>query len=553
MKSAFLEQIQQGVYREWSDVEDALRDAPLKADREAHQGDQGTRDRDDDERLLPALDALCLSPNLVILGGPGGGKNTFARFVIARLIEGAPLPGVSSDLLPVLVVLRDVAQRLGGIDLDALPPNSHADALADAVRDQILDDLKRLEAERFAEDLREALNAHRCLLVFDGLDEVPQELPGLVRCAVVATIHRYQPPRTIVTCRTRSYQEAMLEGFHAFTLASFDQNEIATCARAWYRAQHQLGRMDVMEADEKGTDLAEAALAPALRDLAQNPLLLTTMAVIHQQDKQLPEQRVCLYDRAVMLLLHRWELDRISNQALTALLRDESRLRRIMESLAYEAHQTRPRGQRGEAADLPRHTASDLIEEELGDPSKARSFLEYVDQRAGLLIGRPSASGRPDTYTFPRRTFQEYLAGCYLLAGRESKQVERFRTHAAEGDRWSLVAQLGAEELLFNTPARNAEQELFYLAQNLLEDELPGQQNQHAALWPGLMALLAGRERIERGAGSPDRGQASLRRLLPRMTTLLDSELTAPERCQAGDVLGSFDPRFRAEAWYLPG
>jgi formylglycine-generating enzyme required for sulfatase activity len=145
------------------------------------------------------------------------------------------------------------------------------------------------------------------------------------------------------------------------------------------------------------------------------------------------------------------------------------------------------------------------------------------------------------------------LAGCYLLTGRESERVERFRTHAAEGDRWGLVAQLGAAELLFNTPARDAEREFFYLARDLLEDDLGAEPTQRAALWSGQMALLAGQERIERGAGSSDRGQAYLRRLLPRMATLLDSELTAPERCQAGDVLGHFgDPRFREDAWFLP-
>src|SRR5882724_11136696 len=135
---------------------------------------------------------------------------------------------------------------------------------------------------------------------------------------------------------------------------------------------------------------------------------------------------------------------------LLELLGDARRLRQIMERLAYEAHQTRQGGQPGDAADLPRHIAQDIIEEYLNDANQARAFLDYVDQRAGLLIGRPRASGRPDTYTFPHRTFQEYLAGCYLLTGSDGERVERFYRCAGEGDRWSLVAQLGAEELLYN-------------------------------------------------------------------------------------------------------
>jgi Sulfatase-modifying factor enzyme 1 len=108
------------------------------------------------------------------------------------------------------------------------------------------------------------------------------------------------------------------------------------------------------------------------------------------------------------------------------------------------------------------------------------------------------------------------------------------------------------EELLFNN-IRNGARELFYLAAELLEDELPTQQMQRAALWSGQMALMASGEWIKRGARTPQRVQAYFRRLVPHMVTLLTSDLTAPERCQAGEVLGQFgNPRFQAEAWYSP-
>jgi formylglycine-generating enzyme required for sulfatase activity len=548
-----LEQIQQGTLGQWSEVESVLRGTQSGSRREEHWQDQGSGERDDASRLLPALDAVRLSPYAAFLGDPGAGKSTLARVVIARLIDGTPPAGVSSELLPVLVVLRDLAQRLVTIDLNALPGARHAGALADAVRDQMLADLAGLEAQGFAEELREALHARHCLLVFDGLDEVPQTLRGLVRRAVLAAINRYLPPRVIVTCRARAYLgDAVLPGFNTFTLAPFDSHQIATFAHAWYNAQRERRRVDAVQAEQRATDLAKTALKPALHELAANPMLLTTMAIIHQQETRLPEERVCLYDRAVTLLLHRWESEQVANDTLPALLGDGRRLRQVMERLAYEAHLTARQGQLGEAADLPRHTAQDIIEEYLGDANQARAFLDYVDQRAGLLIGRDGTPGRPDTYTFPHRTFQEYLAGCYLLTGSDSERVERFYERVAEGDRWSLVAQLGAEELLYNN-VRNGERELFYLADNLLPNELPGLPLQRAALWSGQMALLAGHERINRGARIPHRGDAYLRRLVTQMKTLLASDLTVPERCQAGEVLGHFgDPRFRAEAWYLP-
>jgi hypothetical protein len=194
---------------------------------------------------------------VTFLGDPGAGKSIFVRIVIARVIDGTPPPGVSTELLPVLIALRDLVQRLVSIGLDALPGDRHAVALATAVRDQIIADLTGLEAEGFDAELREALNAHRCLLVFDDLDEVPQEWRGLVQRAVVTVINHYQPHQVSVTCRTRSYLgDATLPGFNAFTLTPLDAKQFASFASAWYNTQRELGRVDAVQARQKGTNLA---------------------------------------------------------------------------------------------------------------------------------------------------------------------------------------------------------------------------------------------------------------------------------------------------------
>jgi predicted NACHT family NTPase len=258
------------------------------------------RDRARSERMhpLPALDALRLTSQLALLGDAGAGKSTFARIVIAPLAEGNPPPGLSADPLPVLVVLRDLAPCLATIDLKSLPGARHDDPLADTVRDQMIADLAGFDACGFAEELLEALNARRSLLVF-GLDEVPHDWCGLVRRGIVAIVNCYRPPRVIVTCRQRSYvEEAVLPGFDAFTLAPFDAEQTKTFAQAWYNAQKDLGRVDAVQAEHKAADLTRAALTPDLRELASNPMLLTTMALIHQQEVGLPKERVHLYSRA---------------------------------------------------------------------------------------------------------------------------------------------------------------------------------------------------------------------------------------------------------------
>jgi hypothetical protein len=155
---------------------------------------------------------------------------------------------------------------------------------------------------------------------------------------------------------------------------------------------------------------------------------------------------------------------------------------------------------------VPRHQAQDLLEDELGDANQARDFLNYVDQRTGLLLGRGEAHGRPASYGFPHRTFQEYLAGCYLLSGNDSDRVAAFYACAGDGDSWNLVAQYGAEELYYNT--RNGESQLLHLAYNLLGDELGSGQAQRAALWSAAWPLWWAATRLSVTPAIPWAGRA---------------------------------------------
>ncbi len=517
-----------------------------------------------DTRPLSALEATTQTPHLALLGDPGGGKSTFVRQLTAWLAatcleERDPLPGWEADLLPVLVILRELAPRLAALDRDGCLSGAEREAqLVTAIRRFLSETLDACKAGAWDPCLEDVLATGRVVLIFDGLDEVAEGCRAWVRRAVRALLRAYpEVRRVIITCRVRSYTESVaLPGFDAHTLSPFDEDKIKTFVSAWYKTQVTLGRMVEDQAAGREQDLQRAASSADLRELASNPMLLTTMALIHQREVGLPRERVRLYSLAVGVLLNRWQKRKgiAVSESLAAVLADDLKLRAILERLAYEAHRRQAQAGDSGTADLPRSDLLLLLEDPLylGDLGLAGEFLDYVDQRAGLLVGRGGdvEGRRPQIYNFPHRTFQEYLAGCRLIGQRGV--AREYWQRAGEGDFWYLAARLGAEEMLYN---RRTEPDLLDLAYALSPQQEPGDERSwRATLWSGQMTALLGREAVRRDVERPDGGEAHLERLVPRLVRVLrEAHLRAVERAEAGNALAKLgDPRFCEDAWYLP-
>ena len=525
------------------------------------------------ERALTAWEAASELPRLVLLGDPGSGKSSFVRHLAMGLARGYVDPAQQLPdwprLLPVLTALRDLAPRLVGLKLSpTLSAEQREKKLVGAIWEQWQADLAQYNAEAFAPALEKQLRAGQVALFLDGLDEVAEGVRGLVQQAVVALIHTYRElTRIIITCRVRYWRADLFPDFKVNTLAPFDEEQIRNFVTAWYRAQTQppISRFTEAVAKERIEDLHAAATRPDLLKLAENPMLLTTMALVHQRETKLPQERVKLYSRAVGVLVERWQgqskgwQEWQASPELRAWLSQEHKWRPALERLAYEAHRRQATLQKpgfsekpgfsltDQPGDLSRGEIVTLLEEQafLGSLDLAGKFLDYVDQRAGLLVGRggDSRTDRPSSYTFPHRTFQEYLAGCYLISGRRA--AGQIRPLAEEGDFWAVAVQLGAEELLYNKRETEKFLDLAYGLCPSRAPQTPAEWRQ--TVWSGEMAVQRGRDEIERDS-EPDGGVHYLERLIPRLVEAMQGSMAYPlpvvERAAAGRhlaVLG--DPR----------
>ena len=499
---------------------------------------EAKRGGEEEVSYLTALEAAEKSKHMVLLGGPGSGKSTFVKQLTASLARQRLDAG--SGLLPVFITLRDLAPRLGKAqrEMESVSSDKRHHELGRQLIEQVHADLEYMQVPEAKDLISEAFKESAVHLVLDGLDEVPYDLRDVVHKTVSAVHTCFNLERIIVTSRIRSYEgNVKLQGYDEHRLAPFNEGQIVGFVEAWYQAALTHQSVTAEEAAERTNNLKKAAVAPRLRPLAEIPMLMTTMALVHQEERELPRERVVLYDRAVDILMRKWQVRRKTiPKDLEQLFQNPQKLRPIMERLAYEAHHKK---ESDEASDLLRLEALGILEEKAffgEDLNFAKRFLNFVDEHSGLLVGRGGAPGKPAAYSFPHRTFQEYLAGCYLVNRRTAaRDIEKL---ADEGAYWSVAVQLGAQELLFNR--RNLNQ-LLDNAKLLLPRALKGEHCARQALWSAHMGQVAGRSVVEQDEATGEKYLEETRDLLVQALT---SELPAIERAEAGRLLAHLgDPR----------
>jgi len=132
------------------------------------------------------------------------------------------------------------------------------------------------------------------------------------------------------------------------------------------------------------------------------------MASLHYSWGRLPDDRVELYRQMVDLLLVRWQEARLGEDMCVTRAVSAADLESALERVAFFAH--RAQESTAGTADISEAVLRTVLKDYLeGSWDRAGELVSYIQQRAGLLIERG-----PGLYTFPHRSYQEYLAGCYL-------------------------------------------------------------------------------------------------------------------------------------------
>ncbi len=510
-------------------------------------------------RPVSALEALAVHRELTLLGKPGSGKSTFGASVVLALAQAwqgekeqlAALGGTWSHgpLLPIRVVLRRFAEHLPPGDQPARAGDlwcfiaQDLAAGGDGLSPKAMDYVERIARSQGA------------LIVLDGLDECGDEVRrGRVLGAVTELMRKAGPQcRFLLTARPYAWPDGPDLDRGVYLLADLGDDQIEQFIRAWYAALVRRKWRQPGAVGSKVDDLLAARHRRDLLPLASNPLLLTLMATLHTNRGRLPDDRVDLYNDSVDLLLVRWNQQVGADKALLDALDMPglklSSLREVLEGLAFKVH--------GES--VGREGTADIGEGRLLQAfrpllnhswDKAAMVVDYIDKRAGLLVGQGRRDGERQ-FTFPHRTFQEFLAACHL-AGQvdlNARGVHLAREHAGH---WKEVLVLAARQAKSDRGAAFADALIGGKAFDPVKETFATD----TAL---ACAVVAAEQLLEIGVANlagVDYRDAVRQRVVSWLAGGLQAFERAPrprDRAYMGDLLSALgDPRFDPERFHLP-
>jgi formylglycine-generating enzyme required for sulfatase activity len=263
---------------------------------------------------------------------------------------------------------------------------------------------------------RQHLEAGSVILLLDGLDEAPSriERQSMARLFEQAT-RAYPGCRFVVTTRPLSYSgEATLAGFELAQIEPLGQGSIEKFLEQWCR---QVSPDSPNQAKLHLAELLEALRNRVeIRRMAHNPVMLTALAVVHWNERRLPEGRAELY-RSILRWLAQTREQRTGREPADRCLTLLQHL-----ALAMQDRDSLPGHESQREVQVSRRQAAEILESQFSGAAEkqrlenALAFLDQEEVDSGIIVSRGNE------IRFWHLTFQEYLAARAIAGQPDSDQ-----------------------------------------------------------------------------------------------------------------------------------
>lgn len=356
---------------------------------------------------LPALDAVKRYPKLLLWGKPGAGKTTFLKHLALHSIQK-----LGQAIIPIFICLKSFA------DEEEKP------SLIDVIKRELM------TYASSAPLVQELLEAGRCLILLDGLDEVRDADSNRIYRIINTFVELFPKNCFVMTCRSGSI-DYTFEYFTEVEIADFNEHQIRMFVNKWF-ASHlapKLGEEFLGEIEKNRT----------IKELTTNPLLLTMLCLVFEDYYKLPKNQYSLIDDAINVLLRRWDGSRrIDRNSANQFNLPHPRKVNLLSQMAYKAFNQEPQKYFWHADELEEfikkylENIPEISTKTLGVDSLA--VLKTIEANHGLLVKQAQ-----EFYSFSHLTFQEYFVANYIVENRNSEILKKVIKHNLTNHQWREV------------------------------------------------------------------------------------------------------------------
>lgn len=345
----------------------------------------------------------------VILGDPGAGKTTFLRYLARTALEDPSKP------LPLFMRAADL--------FSFIQERPHVAAAHN--HNQLISYWLHLSEEYgwgFTRPwLTEQFQAGKAVILMDGLDELPtpNDRADIMRI-VDSGASVWQGCGWILTSRYGVLQggAAPPPRFVLHKIGVLGDAEIEHFINAYVDELFQMGST-LQEGDKYHAAQYKRELLSAIQNrrdvnfLGRNPVMLTSMIIVHWNQRRLPSGKAALYEAVIQWLIST-RGKRISKEDNTW------KLRKCYQGLAL-AMFLHPDGRQ---TAVPRFWAAEQISKYFTDEAedqrsdKALAFLEQGEVNTGLIVSREGGK-----VAFWHASFQEFLAASEIATRPDDPEI----------------------------------------------------------------------------------------------------------------------------------
>ncbi|MDZ8083153.1 MAG: HEAT repeat domain-containing protein [Nostoc sp. DcaGUA01] len=375
----------------------------------------------------------------MVLADPGMGKSTLlsmeaitaARHAQEQLLDNPE--SLEDIILPLPLRLSELAKSSQEL-IDEIPKLIHRNYCK-----------PEQDIQGF---LREKLKKGQCLLLLDALDEVPRIDNKRIdlREKLNRFVSHYPDSLIICTSRIVGYEQGFITEAKEVEIVRFNEKQIKQYINIWFSNTEEHSSDESVSASQLIRELGSQA---QIKVLAQNPLLLSLICSLYQNQELILTRRCQVYEKAVEHILEKWNSKQ--NYIFSQRAFSKEAKMQLLEEVAY--HFTCAEQKTFDADDLNQRIEDYLGGNHVHSEFKGATTHELItalSEQDGIL---QKLYEDRNQYQFLHYPFQEYLTAKYLV--RQTKNgakdgIELAKAHFWE-DYWhetlSLMAGLMKDPL----------------------------------------------------------------------------------------------------------